>query len=135
MSTQKNQTAEIAALKQQLSTAQKQLQKARESNEKLADAITSTELSLALSQQSADQLINENQALIDHIANTENCFGVIAGKYEGPASEQNIKIAHNDLTIDAAIAAYAEVENYPFSYITYKEISFIALKSIAEQAA
>lgn len=135
MNNQTNQTAEIATLKQQLSTTQKQLQKVRESNIKLAEAITSTELSLALSQQSADQLITENQALIDHIANTEHSFGVIAGKYEGNACEQNIKVAHNDLTIDAAIAAYAEVESHPFSYITYKGISFIALNSITEQAA
>ena len=79
----------------------------------------------------------QNPALETPPYNTKKTgeFSVIAGKYEGPGCEINIKFSRDKLTLNEAIALHMEYQNYPFCYIQYKGLSLIALQGITEQAA
>lgn len=58
-------------------------------------------------------------------------FTVVAGKYDG--YERNCKYIEDFDTLDAALAAYMRVKDYPWSHIEYGDMRLEAYKNPANR--
>lgn len=84
------------------------------------------------------QLTEQNRNLLAERTQrleAEKPFSFIAGNYEAGSLTPNIKLNHDNLTIDEALALYMENMDQPFGYIRYKGVYLIGLQGVMEQAA